>query len=419
VSAGHDVVVYEAESFVGGQASTIEVGGNQLERAYHHLFTADAAILDLMDEVGIGDRMEWIPSKVGLFAQGRVHDFTTPLDLLRFPLVSLWDRVKLGFVSLQLQRRKDWRSLEGSTAAAWIRERVGDRAYEVLWGPLLAAKFGTYRDEIGMPWFWSKMQTRFASRKGLGGEVLGYPANSFQEIFEVLRQKVEALGGRVMLESPVTRILEENGTAVGVAVRDAGGAEVEERFDAILATVPSYTFAAIAPLPADYRARLEEVRYLAAVVLILEVDHPLTRIYWMNIADPEIPFLGLIEHTNLIPRERYDGNHVLYLTNYIDRSDPVYRMSTDELLDLYLPHLEKFNPAFDRTWVKRCHHVRLDAAQPVIGTHYSERIPDHRTPLRGLYLANTTQVYPEDRGTNYSVRMGREVASMIMGDPAQ
>jgi len=362
--------------------------------------------------------MEWLPSKVGLFAQGKIYDFTTPLDLLRFPVVPIWDRVRLGLVSMRLQRQKDWRSLEPFTADAWIRERVGRRAYEVIWGPLLRAKFGAYHAQVGMPWFWSKMQTRFASRSVLGKEMLGYPADSFQEIFDVLRERVDEGGGRVLLETRVERVEVEGGSAVGVAGRGRDGVTFRERFDTILATVPSYAFAEMAPFPPDYREKLEGIRYLSAVILILETTRQLTHIYWMNIADAEIPFLGVIEHTNLISRNRYGGNHLLYLTNYVDPEDPVCAMSPDELLDLYAPHLRKFNPAFDRSWVKRVHHVKLAAAQPVMGTRYSERIPAHRTPFERLYLANTTQVYPEDRGTNYSVRLGRDVARTMMKDLA-
>jgi protoporphyrinogen oxidase len=158
---------------------------------------------------------------------------------------------------------------------------------------------------------------------------------------------------------------------------------------------------------------------LAAVVVVLELDQPLTSFYWMNIADPDVPFLGLIEHTNMLPKEWYGGRNLLYLTNYLDRNDDVYKMSEAELLDLYLPHLTKFNPKFDRSWIKKVHYNALSAAQPIIGTNYSKAIPDHRTPVKKLYLANTTQIYPEDRGTNYSIRMGRELAQMIISDEQQ
>ena len=241
---------------------------------------------------------------------------------------------------------------------------------------------------------------------------------SFAEIFDVLRRKLEAAGREVVTETPVTRVLVEDGRAVGVRFSRPDGSEGEERFDAVLSTVPSFTMPELVDLPDEYRARLDAVHYLAAVVLILEMTRPLTDIYWMNIADTEVPFLGLIEHTNLLPREWYGGSHVLYLTNYLDRHEPMYSMSKEELLETYLPHLKLFNSEFDRSWIARVHYNSLSAAQPIIETHYSERIPAHHTPIRRLYLANTTQIYPEDRGTNYSVRMGRKVAVTMMADGA-
>ena len=138
--------------------------------------------------------------------------------------------------------------------------------------------------------------------------------------------------------------------------------------------------------------------------------------YWLNVADRTIPFVGVIEHTNLIGPENYGGKHIVYLSNYLTTDHPMYGMDREELLEAYLPHLRQINPNFDPSWIQESYHHRVDGAQPVIGVNYSQRIPSHRSPFEGLYLANTTQIYPEDRGTNYSVRMGRQVARMIMGD---
>jgi protoporphyrinogen oxidase len=146
------------------------------------------------------------------------------------------------------------------------------------------------------------------------------------------------------------------------------------------------------------------------------LDEPLSEVYWMNIADRSIPFLGIIEHTNMIDPSLYGGHHVVYITNYLSRDDPLYSLSPGELLAEYLPHLKKVNPRFDLGWIVELHYHKVDGAQPIIGLNYGERIPDHRTPIRNLYLANTTQIYPEDRGTNYSVKMGREVAQLAMRD---
>ena len=416
-SKGHRVVVYEAAPFIGGQASTVTVGGAPLERGYHHLFTNDQAILDLMEDIGVGDAMKWYPSRVGTYTSGKVYKTTTALDLLRLGAIPLLERIKLGLFALRVGRIKDWRSLESDTADFWLREQLGGMAYEKVWAPLLRGKFGRFYDQIGMPWFWSKIQTRFASRKGIRGrEMLGYPDGSFDTIFNRLTAVIQARGGEIHLSTPVENINVKDRTATGVIARHESGELVSEDFDVVLSTVPSFSFPDIVELPDDYKKRLLDVHYLAAIVVILELDRPLTNFYWMNIADHTIPFLGLIEHTNMLPKEWYQGNNVLYLTNYLDRSDPVYKMSQNEILDLYLPHLNKFNPEFDRSWIKAIHYNAVSAAQPIIPTNYSKAIPNHRTPIRKLYLANTTQIYPEDRGTNYSIRMGREIAEMIMDD---
>ena len=419
-SNGHKVVVYESAPFIGGQASTIPVGGGPLERGYHHLFTNDSAMIGLMADLGIGDRLKWYPSRVGTFTSGKVYKTTTPLDLLRLGALPFKDRIKLGLFALRVKRIKDWRSLEDQTADFWLREHLGGMAYEKMWAPLLKGKFGEYYDQIGMPWFWSKIQTRFASRQGIRGrEVLGYPDGSFDTVFDRLKSVIESRDGEIHMSTPVVRVEVVDGVAKALIVRPEGGDEARHEFDCVLSTVPSFSFPDLVDLPDDYLSRLTGVHYLAAVVVILEMSRPLTNIYWMNIADSDVPFLGLIEQTNMLPKEWYGGSNVLYIANYLDREDELFKMSRDELVDLYLPHLTKFNPEFNRSWIRAIHYNAVSAAQPIIGTNYSKVIPDHRTPVQRLYLANTTQIYPEDRGTNYSIRMGRELAAMIQDDEKQ
>ncbi len=416
--AGNEVTVYESAPFIGGQASTIPVGGYPLERGYHHLFTNDRAILDLMEELGIGDAMEWYPSNVGTYVDGGLHRTTTAFDLLRFSAIPLYERIRMGLFTLRVQRIKDWQSLEPFTADEWLSDKLGGKAYDALWNPLLRGKFGRFYGDVGMPWFWSKIQTRFASREGLlAKEVLGYPTGSFDVVFDTLADKIRSQGGEIRLENPVMKINPRNESGETQVHSVLAGKEVTEPYDSVLATFPSFSAPSIMEnLPGSYLERLKSVQYLAAVVVILELDRALTDYYWMNIASDDVPFLGIIEHTNMLPREWYNGRHVVYLTNYLHRKDDLFQLPADELIDLYCEHLPKFNSAFERSWIKDVHYNSVSAAQPIIGTEYGAKKPSHRTPFERVYLANTTQIYPEDRGTNYSIRMGREVAGMMLDD---
>ena len=418
---GHYAEVFEQAPFLGGQASTFPVYGGRLERGYHHLFVSDTAITELIEELGLGDRLAWLESKVGLYHDGKVWDFSTPMDLLRFTPISLLQRLRVGLWTVILQRTNDWAKFENVTAKDWLSKHMGAQAYRVLWEPLLRGKFGQHYDQISMTWIWGKIRLRVASRgKGFQKERLGYPMGSFGEVIDVLAEKVREQGGEVHISSRVNQVTVEDGVASGMEVQIGDGTPEHRSYDAVLATTPSYVFTRLVPpMPENYTAMLTGVRYLSAVVLILVMDRPFTPKYWMNIADAEMPFVALIEHTNMIDKELYGGKHILYISNYPDRESDLYRMSAEEMLELFVPHLQKINPDFDTSWVVEYHHHKVDGAQPIIGVNYSQRIPDHRTPFANLYLANTTQIFPEDRGTNYSIRMGRQVARMVLEDASK
>ena len=322
---------------------------------------------------------------------------------------------------MYLRQYKKWENLEHRTAAEWIRKYAGRGVYDTVWGPLLRGKFGTQYDRVGMPWFWGKIQTRFASRgkgvKGMQKEKLGYPMGSFAEIFETLDKKIHELGGIVNLKTAVNSVSVKNGEATGLTITAQTGGQNVVEADAVLATVPSYVFPKLVQtLPEDYIAKLNDVNYLSAVLIILELYQPFSKHYWLNIADRSIPFVGLIEQTNLVSPSIYDNKHVLYISNYLDESNPLFNMTDAELLEVYIPHLKAINPSFDKSWIHKWHYHKVAAAQPIIEPMYSKRIPTHHTPIKNLYLANTTQIYPEDRGTNYSVRMGKQVAELMLND---
>ena len=421
-SQGHFVEVFEQEDFLGGQASTFEVSGGRLERGYHHLFTSDTDITDLIKELNLEDQLAWLESSVGVYVDrgdgGKIWDFATPKALLMFKPLSLLSRLKVGLWSLILKNSKNYRKFENITAKDWLLKRMGPPAYEVIWEPLLRGKFGEFYDRVSMTWIWGKMRLRVGSRKKNGtGELLGYPMGSFGEIIDRLALKIVRNGGVIHTSATVSQIVTSRGSATSLNVTLSDSSSERRDYDAIIATTPSYVFSRLAPpMPEIYQSKLDNIDYLSAVLMILVMDRPFTDKYWLNIADRTMPFVALIEHTNLIPRKLYGGKHILYVSNYPSRSSELYMKSPEELIDLFVPHLKKINPGFDRSHIIEYHHHRVDGAQPIVGLNYRLNIPEHRTPHKGLYLANTTQIYPEDRGTNYSVRMGRQVASMVMED---
>jgi protoporphyrinogen oxidase len=370
-----------------------------------------------MDELGIGDQLRWIESKVGWYADGQIYDLVTPFDLIRFKPLNLINRIKLGLMYLYLPRVNDWKRLEGITARDWILRYMGQEIYEKFWGPLLRGKFGEMADQVSMTWLWGKIKVRGSSRHGASAkEKLAYPLGSFETITQALVDRLQAGGADMYLNREVIGLAtdpDDQKRVTGVITK-----RETLPFDVVIATVPGYNLLEITPptLDGDYADLLRSVRYQAALVLLLVSKHSMSRIYWMNIADRTMPYVGVIEHTNYVPPSEYQGRHLIYVSNYLERDDPRFGMKASELFNIYLPHLQRINPDFHPDWIEGKIAFRAEAGQPVITCNYSQRIPDHRTPLKGLYLANTLQIYPEDRGVNYSVRLGQTISRIVAQD---
>ena len=430
---GHRCDVYERWPGLGGQAATLDVGeGHLLERYYHHLFTSDLHIAGLYRELGLPDELEWRPSSMAMFSEGRSHPFTTPLDLLRFGPLSPLSRMRLGAAVVFLQRRyRDPGPFEHQTARTWVERTMGREVWAKVWGPLLRGKFGERADEISMAWLWSKLTLRRQIKgEEARKELLGYPRHSWELLYTRLRGAIETAGGRVLIDRPAARIARDaDGLSVTPAApgsfrrgHDPRGFEAvgpPERYDAVVATVPSDIFERLLDpglardLAPGYLSRVSSARYQAALCLLLELDRRFSPFYWTNVADAELPFIGLIEHTNFVDPARYGGRRFLYVANYLRQDHPLLGLDADELLRIYEPGLRRVNPEFSPSWIRQRWLFREPAAQPIVTVGYPDRMPPLDTGVPGLILANTTQIYPEDRGTNYSVRLGGEAAAAL------
>ncbi len=341
----------------------------------------------------------------------------------------------MGLAVLKLQRaNRPVGDYEHETAREWILREMGEGPYAKVWGPLLRGKFGSRAGDISMAWLWGKfMLRRQLEGKEARKELLGYPSDSFEPIFAALQASIERGGGRVLIDRPVAAIARADGHDGFLVTASAPGSfrrghdpqafEPDgdpERYDAVVATVPNDVFlglldddlaTAVGP---EYLGRLQGAEYHTALCLLLELDRRFSPFYWTNIADPEIPFVGLVEHTNFVDPARYGGRRFLYVANYLDAQDELLDLDSDGLLDRYTPGLRKVNPDFDPSWIKRSWLFREPAAQPIVTVGYHERIPPLDTGVPGLVLANTTQIYPEDRGTNYAVRLGGDAAAALL-----
>ncbi|MFN8535191.1 MAG: NAD(P)/FAD-dependent oxidoreductase [Dehalococcoidia bacterium] len=399
--AGHRVTVIEREQEVGGLAVNFAIGGAPLERYYHHIFRSDTRIIRLIDELGLGPKLIWGRPPTALRRKGATFRFDDPPSVLRFPLLPLSDRLRLGLVVAYLKSVSNPERFERHTAADWLRRMMGARAYQTVWEPQLRGKLGEYAGEVGMAWFWARVHDRSSS--------LGYLRGGFGQIYEVLAGEVRRRGGTVRTGERVDWIGQDDGQA---AIRTVAGVE---RFDQLIVTLPTALFLRLAPeLPGQYRARYQEASpHLGAHNVVIGLSQRVQWSYWLSICDPGYPFLVLVEHTNFLPVSDYGGLHVLYLGNYLPQDHRLFSLSDAETLAELLPVLRRFNPTFEEGWLREATVNRAPFAQPVVTRGYRERQPPFETPWPNLWLANMGQVYPHDRGQNYSLLLGEAVAERV------
>ena len=407
----HSVTIYEAAPEVGGLAAGFKAPHWDwtLEKFYHHWFASDKSILGLIRELGWSDQVIFPRPYTVIYREGRFYPFDSiftniPLFILRH--FSLSDFVRYGLAGAYLRFWPWWQPLEKVTADEWTRRWFGPRVYASLWRPLLVSKFGEENlKAVNMAWLWARLHSRTTR--------LGTFIGGFQAFLNRLAGVVRSQGGDIRLNSAVSGILK---SADGrLVIETASGAET---FDAVMSTSSPALMARLAPeLPAEYSQKLRALRSMGAVVLILTLDRALTKYYWHNLPkEAGFPFLSLVEHTNYIGPEHYGGDHIVYCGDYLDAGHEYFKLSQDELLERFLPALTRFNPAFEPGWVRQTWLWRTPYAQPVPALNHSRNIPDIRTPLRGLYFASMSQVYPWDRGTNYAVEIGRRAARLIAED---
>jgi len=409
--AGVPVTVLDADAHVGGLAGAFDTDGDRLDRFYHHWFTSDHEIMRLVDELGLSADITLRATATGVWYNDSLFRLSSPLDLLRFSALPFVDRIRLGLMIPRARMVRDWRALEGVTAADWLRKLGGDRVWRVMWEPLLKGKFGPYADTVSAVWFWNKLKLRGGSRGKTGEERLAYFKGSFARLAEETAKAILAAGGEVRTNAPVTR-LERRGAdwvAQGPWGQVTGSAVIATPAPALVADMLEPAGQATP----DALAMLRRIPYLANICLVLELDRALGSTYWTNVNDPGFPYVGVIEHTNFENAASYGGRHIVYLSKYLPETDALYRMTDDQVLQFSVPHLQRMFPAFRRDWVQRFHVWRAPWAQPVVERHYSTLIPPLQGLLPGLYLASMAQIYPEDRGTNHAVREGRRIAALV------
>lgn len=408
--AGHAVEIYEQDGYAGGLASAIKVGNENIDRFYHHIFVSDSQLLALARELKIDNTINWYEPKNAIFLDNCLYPFTTPLDLIRFKPISIFSRIRMGLTVLSSKFIKDYKPLESVTARDWIIKRSGKDSYDKVWEPLLHSKFDIDADNISATWIWNKFKLRGSSRgKNISKERLGYMDGGFITLVNALINRIRQYNGIIKLNTHVDRI-EKTTKGLWQLTTQKGKSE----YDKILFTGAPELLTEISKLPDRHAKDLKEIKYKSNICLVLELSKSLSPYYWITVSQKDIPFVLMIEHTNLVGMRKY-GSHIVYLSRYLSPEDILYNSPDQKVIDKFLAGVKRIFPDFKEEYILRAGLHRAPFTQPVVTLNYEDKIPDIETPLEGLYLASMAQIHPEDRGLNYSIELGNTAAKIIHG----
>lgn len=399
---GHTPVVFEADDRVGGMTASFDFSGMSIERYYHFHCISDHAFLKVLDELSLAQQMRWVETKMGYWYQNELQAWGNPIALLKFRGLSLVAKFRYGLHAFLSTKRNDWKPLDGVDATSWIRRWVGKEAYEVLWRKLFDYKFYGYSDNLSAAWIWSRIRRIGRSRYSLFKEKLGYLEGGSDTLLKAMHADILKHGGEVNLKSPVRKVVIEAGEIRGVEVDGQVLA-----FDKVISTVPlPYVPLLMPDLPASVIDQFKALKNIAVVCVIAKLKKPVTENFWLNTNDPDMDIPGLVEYSNLRPMDQ----HIVYVPFYIPGEHPKFAEPDENFLAKVRQYLKKINPQLQDDDFLDLRASRYRYAQPICDPNYLERLPAPALPVKGLWVADTSYYYPEDRGISESIDFGRKMA---------
>ena len=399
---GHEPVVFEADDRVGGMTATFDFNGLEIERYYHFHCISDQAFLIMLDELNIGHKMHWVETKMGYWYQNKLQPWGNPLALLSFKGLGWVAKFRYGLHAFLSTKRNNWKPLDHVEASDWIRRWVGPEAYEVLWRRLFDYKFYDHVGNLSAAWIWSRIRRIGRSRYSLFREKLGYLHGGSKTLLQAMSGAIESNGGVIRLSTSVTKVVIDQGRVKGVEVNGQ-----VETFDKVISTIPlPYVPRVMPDLPTDVLEKFKALKNIAVVCVIVKMTKPLTENFWLNTNDPEMDIPGLVEYTNLQPLDK----HIVYVPFYMPGEHPKFADADEVFIQKVKRYLQKINPALTDDDFLEVRASRYRYAQPICDPGYLDKLPAVALPVKGLWVADTSYYYPEDRGISESIGFGRQMA---------
>lgn len=404
---GHEVTLYEKQKILGGLAAWFNIGGRDVERYYHFIMTCDKYYLDLLEELGLTDQLNWVNTTTAFYHGGSVYPFSEPMDLLKFKPLNIFQRLRLAFTLAYITKlAKKWEPFEDVLACEWLPSRAGKKAWEVIFRPMLDMKFGVHRDRMSMAWLWARFNMVGQYREeGDTKEKRAWLKGSSRTFIETAERELERLGVTIKKGVSIERIEVEDNTATGIVLDGEF-----EAFDKIVFSSSSPALQPMLPKETEndpYFQKIYNQKYYGVTCLVASLKKPFNDYFWTYVSDPDIPFVGVINYADFTSWEGQPGHNVIYVPWYSETDQAPYTTDNETIIKEYVKGLQKVQPDFDESWIDEVIVGRDPNAAMVCAGRYSEQLVPLKTPIENLIFANLSQIYPQDRGISLGLKLAR------------
>ncbi|HMQ10079.1 MAG TPA: FAD-dependent oxidoreductase [Oligoflexia bacterium] len=400
---GRPIYIIEKSKQAGGLLSCFKHNGYTLEKFYHHFFNEDAELKQLIQHLKLEQSFQSFPSSVGIEHQGQFFPFTTVKDLLNFTPLSFINRIRFGVCSLILGKLLNWKHYHHISAYAWFLKYVGKQATKIIWQPMMMGKFSDAYKTIPLAWFIGRLKQRMSSRKQSGAESLYYIMGSIENFITNLIKDLKQSNISMIYEDQIHTIESHDNSITQITTKN--GLSFDDPY--LILTTPSHVSAdLLKTVDVQLSQTLKSIEYYHAHCMVLILKKSLSPVYWLNITDSKSPFVGIIEHTNLIPKHHYNNDHIVYLTKYSLNTDPLVTMGEDLVKKIFLQHLKKKFPGYNfNENLNTSFLFHSSTAAPVFPLNFDQRLKNCQSKIKNFHLSMMPHVYPDERSVNNAIRI--------------
>lgn len=407
---GKQVTVLERADRVGGLASAWSIrtpdGDVTWDRHYHVTLLSDSALRTVLAELDLDAQMQWVETKTGYFASGRLSSVSNTVEFLRLPGLPITSKVRLALTILHGSRVKDWQKLEQESVETWLSRWSGRATFTRFWLPLLRAKLGESWSDANAAFIWATIQRLYAARRsGLKKEMFGYVPGGYAHVLARFADVLEQRGVEIRCGTTVDRITRADGR-VTVTVDGAGA----EQFDHVVVTSDTPTAARLCPdLTEPERAQLRGIAYQGIVCASFVLRASLSDYYLTYLFD-DLPFTAVVEMTALVDPKQLGGHALVFLPKYVGPDDPLLEVPDDEIERNFLAGLQRVHPHLEPADVLGMRISRVRRVFPIPTLGYSQRVPSITTSVPGLHLVSSAQIVNGTLNVNETVELAERAA---------